>query len=67
MQKLVLRLYAKDETISFREIAEKVIRPNKTMIGKWAIWFEQQGYITRIGRGRSIHVFVTEKGRKAMR
>lgn len=67
IQKLVLRMYAKNESISLREIARVIIHPNKTMLGVWVIQFERDGFITRIGSGRNTKVFLTDMGRKAMR
>ena len=67
VQKLVLRMYAKNESISLREIARVIIHPNKTMLGVWVIEFEKNGFITRIGKGRNTKVFLTDMGRKAMR
>ena len=67
IQKLVLRLYAKDGTLSVREIARKIIRPNKTMIARWVWLFEGEGLITRTGANRNMRVLVTDKGREAMR
>ena len=67
IQKLVLRMYAKNESLSLREIARVIIHPNKTMLGVWVIQFERDGFITRIGKGRNTKVFLTDMGRKAMR
>jgi len=36
------------------------------MIGRWVIDFEERGLITRIGKGRNMSVFVTDKGKKEM-
>ena len=67
IQKLVLRLYAKDAKISIREIARKIIKPNKTMIARWIKMFEDEGLITRIGSNRNMRVFVTDKGKEVMK
>jgi DNA-binding MarR family transcriptional regulator len=66
VQRVILRMYAKNPGISLREIAKKIIHPNKTMIGVWVQWFEKEELITRIGNSNNKQVFVTEKGKKAM-
>ena len=66
VQRLVLRLYAKNEAISIREIAKVIIRPNKTMLGRWVIQFEKDGLITRTSDRHNMKVFLTDAGRKAM-
>ena len=66
VQRLVLRLYAKNEAISIREIAKVIIRPNKTMLGRWVIQFEKDGLITRTSDRHNMKVFLTAAGRKAM-
>ena len=66
IQKLVLRLYSRNEAMSLREIAKVITRPNKTMLGRWVTQFEQDGFIIRIGHGRNMKVFLTDAGRKAM-
>gem|GEM_PF-4597534 len=67
IQKIVLRLYARNESLSLRDIAKVITRPNKTMLGRWVAQFEQNGLIIRIGNRRSMKVFLTDAGRKAMR
>jgi len=62
-----LRLYARNESLSLRDIAKVITRPNKTMLGRWVAQFEQNGLIIRIGNRRSMKVFLTDAGRKAMR
>ena len=66
VQRLVLRLYAKNPGISIREIARKIIKPNKSIVGVWVLDFEKRGLITRIGNSNNKKVFVTEKGKKEM-
>ena len=64
VQKVILRLYAKNEKISIRNIKKVIIKPNKTMIGRMVVQFEKDGFIKRIGKGRNMSVFITDKGRK---
>ena len=66
VQRLVLRLYAKNPGISIREIARKIIKPNKSIVGVWVLDFEKRGLITRIGNSNNKKVFVTQKGKKEM-
>ena len=66
VQRLVLRLYAKNPGISIREIARKIIKPNKSIVGVWVLDFEKRGLITRIGNSNNKKVFVTDKGKKEM-
>ena len=66
VQRLVLRLYAKNPGISIREIARRIIKPNKSIVGVWVLDFEKHGLITRIGNSNNKKVFVTEKGKKEM-
>ena len=66
VQRLVLRLYTKNPGISIREIARKIIKPNKSVIGVWVLDFEKRGLIMRIGNSNNKKVFVTEKGKKEM-
>ena len=66
VQRLVLRLYAKNPGISIRDIARKIIKPNKSIVGVWVLDFEKRGLITRIGNSNNKKVFVTEKGKKEM-
>ena len=66
VQRLVLRLYAKNPGISIREIARKIIKPNKSIVGVWVLNFEKRGLITRIGNSNNKKVFVTDKGKKEM-
>ena len=66
VQRVVLRLYAKNPGISIREIARKIIKPNKSIVGVWVLDFEKRGLITRIGNSNNKKVFVTEKGKKEM-
>ena len=66
VQRLVLRLYAKNPGISIRDIARKIIKPNKSIVGVWVLDFEKLGLITRIGNSNNKKVFVTEKGKKEM-
>ena len=66
VQRLVLRMYAKNPGISIREIARKIIKPNKSIVGVWVLDFEKRGLITRIGNSNNKKVFVTEKGKKEM-
>ena len=66
VQRLVLRLYSKNPGISIRDIARKIIKPNKSIVGVWVIDFEKRGLITRIGNSNNKKVFVTEKGKKEM-
>ena len=37
------------------------------MIARWVHTFEADGLITRTGANRNVRVFVTDKGREAMR
>ena len=66
VQRLVLRLYTKNPGISIRDIARKIIKPNKSIVGVWVLDFEKRGLITRIGNSNNKKVFVTEKGKKEM-
>ena len=66
VQRVVLRLYAKNPGISIRDIARKIIKPNKSIVGVWVLDFEKRGLITRIGNSNNKKVFVTEKGKKEM-
>ena len=66
VQRLVLRMYAKNPGISIRDIARKIIKPNKSIVGVWVLDFEKRGLITRIGNSNNKKVFVTEKGKKEM-
>ena len=66
VQRVVLRLYAKNPGISIRDIARKIIKPNKSIVGVWVLDFEKLGLITRIGNSNNKKVFVTEKGKKEM-
>ena len=66
VQRVVLRLYAKNPGISIREIARKIIKPNKSIVGVWVLDFEKRGLITRIGNSNNKKVFITEKGKKEM-
>ena len=67
VQRLVLRLYSKNPGISIRDIARKIIKPNKSIVGVWVIDFEKRGLITRIGNSNNKKVFITEKGKKEMK
>ncbi len=66
IQKLVLRLYAGNASISLRDIVNVIIHPNKTMLGQWVQQFEKDGLLTRTGKGHRMKVFLTDAGRKAL-
>ena len=66
IQKLVLRLYAGNASISLRDIVKVIIHPNKTILGQWVLQFEKDGLLTRTGKGHRTKVFLTDAGRKAL-
>lgn len=69
-ERVIIRLFMTNPTISVREISKKMIRPGKSHIQKLLVDFERRGFIRRKpleADARKIFTSITEKGYKAIK